>query len=415
VTAFTPPDAAPTQAPDNRTPDTGKGPKPVAVIRVSRLWSVVPGSAAAEAAKRAVEPEGPPGLDAFGSESAPGKTPVSSPSTPVPPRKPAANSSKAASIVKWTLAFVVLAAAVGAGAWQYVRRASAPVPGSLTVQTTPAGMEVLIGGAPAGRTPLTVTLPPGSHLVQVGTAGQRRDLEVAMVSGATIQHHLEIAPAAPAAMPAAVGSLRVQTGSPGMAVSVDGVERGRSPLTITGLEPGEHQVVVRGEEQTVRQRVAIKPGETVALVISPSGPSVAAPGWLVVSSPVVMQLLEGGQIIGTTETAKLMLPSGDHDIQFVNDAIGYKTSRRITVAPGKVTSTAVELPTGLLSINALPWAEVWLDGQRIGETPIANVPARPGAHEVMFRHPQLGERREKIFVTLRQPARLGIDLRRQQP
>ena len=110
-----------------------------------------------------------------------------------------------------------------------------------------------------------------------------------------------------------------------------------------------------------------------------------------------------------------MLPSGDHDIQFVNEAIGYKTSRRITVPAGKVTSTAIELPSGLLSINALPWAEVWLDGARIGETPIANIPARPGSHEVTFRHPQLGERREKIFVTLRQPARLGVDLRRQQP
>lgn len=236
-----------------------------------------------------------------------------------------------------------------------------------------------------------------------------------MVSGANIQHHLEIATPVPPAATEAVGSLKVQTGTPGMAVAVDGVERGKSPLTIAGLAPGDHQVVVRGEQQTVRQRVAIKAGETVALVISPSGPSVAAPGWLVVSSPVVMQLLENGQIIGTTETAKLMLPSGDHDIQFVNDAIGYKTSRRITVPAGKVASTAVELPSGLLSINALPWAEVWLDGQRIGETPIANIPARPGSHEVMFRHPQFGERRETIFVTLRQPARLGVDLRRQQP
>jgi hypothetical protein len=276
-------------------------------------------------------------------------------------------------------------------------------------------MEVLIAGVPAGQTPLTVTLPPGSHLVQVGTSGQRRDLEIAMTSGANIQHHLEIAPAVPAPTIEAVGSLRVQTSTSGMTVAVDGVERGKSPLTIAGLAPGEHQVVVRGEQQTVRQRVTITAGETVALVISASGPSVAAPGWLVVASPVVMQLLENGQIIGTTETAKLMLPSGDHDIQFVNEAIGYKTSRRITVPAGKVASTAIELPPGLLSINALPWAEVWLDGQRIGETPIANIPARLGSHEVMFRHPQLGERREKIFVTLRQPARLGVDLRRQQP
>jgi hypothetical protein len=157
----------------------------------------------------------------------------------------------------------------------------------------------------------------------------------------------------------------------------------------------------------------VKAGETLSLVISSIAPAAASPGWLAVSAPVVMQLRENGQLIGTTEAEKLMLAAGDHDIEIVNDALGFKVSRRITVAPGKVASTAVELPHGVLSINALPWAEVWLDGERIGETPIANLNTRLGQHDVVFRHPQLGEKRETVLVTLRQPARLGVDLRRQ--
>ena len=38
---------------------------------------------------------------------------------------------------------------------------------------------------------------------------------------------------------------------------------------------------------------------------------------------------------------------------------------------------------------------------------------RVGSYEVVFRHPQLGERRENVLVTLRQPVRLGVDMRRE--
>jgi hypothetical protein len=71
----------------------------------------------------------------------------------------------------------------------------------------------------------------------------------------------------------------------------------------------------------------------------------------------------------------------------------------------------VELPYGSLSINAQPWAEVWIGSERIGETPIANLSRRVGSYDITFRHPELGERRETVLVTLRQPSRLGVDMR----
>ena len=39
---------------------------------------------------------------------------------------------------------------------------------------------------------------------------------------------------------------------------------------------------------------------------------------------------------------------------------------------GKTTNARVQVPDGMLNINAQPWAEVWVGGERIGETPIAN-------------------------------------------
>jgi hypothetical protein len=66
-----------------------------------------------------------------------------------------------------------------------------------------------------------------------------------------------------------------------------------------------------------------------------------------------------------------------------------------------------------LSINATPWAEVFLDGTRIGETPLAGVLTPIGLHQVEFRHPELGRRTVPVRVTLQQPARISVDMRTQ--
>jgi len=64
-----------------------------------------------------------------------------------------------------------------------------------------------------------------------------------------------------------------------------------------------------------------------------------------------------------------------------------------------------------LNINAIPWAEVFIDGTRIGETPLGNLPQTLGAHEIVFRHPQLGEHRVNVVVTMKDTARVSIDMR----
>jgi serine/threonine-protein kinase len=65
-----------------------------------------------------------------------------------------------------------------------------------------------------------------------------------------------------------------------------------------------------------------------------------------------------------------------------------------------------------MNVNAVPWANVWVDGRSLGETPLANVQVTPGTHEIVFRHPELGERRIRATVESGVPARIVADLRR---
>jgi hypothetical protein len=123
-----------------------------------------------------------------------------------------------------------------------------------------------------------------------------------------------------------------------------------------------------------------------------------------------MRVLEGANQVGTTDGGRLTLPEGSHDLELVNDASGFRVSRTVKVVGGRVVSITVEFPKVAVAINAAPWADVWIDGERIGQTPVGNFPLTVGTHELLFRHPDLGEQRQVVTVTPGGPARFSADL-----
>ena len=77
-----------------------------------------------------------------------------------------------------------------------------------------------------------------------------------------------------------------------------------------------------------------------------------------------------------------------------------------------ISRPKLEWPNGTIALNAQPWADVWIDGTHVGETPIGNYALPIGPHEVVFRHPDLGEQKYAATVTLSAPARLSVDMRK---
>jgi hypothetical protein len=130
-----------------------------------------------------------------------------------------------------------------------------------------------------------------------------------------------------------------------------------------------------------------------------------------VKAPFSLEIREQGRLLGTTDTDRLMMAAGRHDIELVNESLGYRATRTVQVPPGKVAAISLDLPNGVVNLNATPWAEVWIDGQRVGETPIGNLQVAIGPHEVVFKHPQFGEKRHAISVTLSGPVRLSVDMK----
>ena len=239
-----------------------------------------------------------------------------------------------------------------------------PAMATLSVQSNPPGVPVFVDGVERGMTPARVTLAPGAHILELRGRGVPRVIPVTLAAGADVSQYLEFAEAP---LP-------------------------EQPLTVpTPAAP-------------------VTPAPAAATP-PPVDPSVPVAGWITVKLPFSVEIRENGRVIGTNDADRLMLTAGKHQLEFVNQTLAFSVTRTVQVTPGKVTSVPLELPKGVVNLNAAPWAEVWIDGTRVGETPIGNLSVAVGPHEVVFKHPQLGEKRHAISVTVGAPVRLSVDMK----
>jgi PEGA domain len=385
----------------------GKTPpvQPAGAVARPRRFSILPGrlrraqSASAPTAKR-TEPADP--LAQFASEDQ--------------KKQPARTGRRPA----WAplIAILAAAAAIGEGgyiAWR-IRTTVQPTTGTLSIVSRPDAAELYVDGTLRGTTPLQLTLPPGRHELELrqGTVTRRQAIEV--VAGGQSSHSFDLAaePVAAGTAGEATAAIELTSEPSGARVTIDGRPRGNTPIVVTGLLPGVHEVVLSAGSATVRRQVRLNAG-TTAVVMTPVGssaPPPAQPGFIRIESPVALEVYEDDHLIGTSAVDRIMLPAGSHTLRLSSQALNFELRHAVDVASGQTRVVRPTLPNGTLSINALPWAEVWVDGERKGETPIGNLSASIGQHEVVFRHPQLGEQRRSVTVTTGGITRVGVDLRK---
>jgi len=217
------------------------------------------------------------------------------------------------------------------------------------------------------------------------------------------------APALAASVP-----LTIESPTAGDKVFIDGREVGETPFKLS-VASAAHSIRV-----IARQAPAHGPAAPVAAAAPPADPRAASaiaaaaqkqrPGGLRLTSPVELQVLEGERVLGSTVDGPIVASAGVHQLDFVNTAIGFRLRQTVTIKAGEIIPMKVQPPDGRVSINALPWAQVWIDGNLVGETPLANLTVAPGEHEITFRHPQLGERRETAIVKSGVPTRVSATL-----
>jgi hypothetical protein len=277
----------------------------------------------------------------------------------VPP--PATKAARPARPVKKWLpaaAVLVILATGGVAGFKAFTGSAAPALATLSVQSNPSGVPVFIDGVERGATPARITLAPGAHILEL-RRGVPRVIPVTLAAGADVSQYLEFVEA-----------------------------------------PATDRLILPEAQPSPAAEVRPEP---------PAGAPLA--GWVAVKMPFAVEIREKGQMLGTSETDRLMIAAGQHELELVNQPLGYRATRTITVTAGKLVTLTLEIPRGVVNLNASPWAEVFVDGQRVGETPIGNLSMPIGPHEIVFKHPQLGEKRHAVSVTAGVPVRISVEMK----
>lgn len=162
-----------------------------------------------------------------------------------------------------------------------------------------------------------------------------------------------------------------------------------------------------------RDTTSTTPAGTAAAKPEPTAekptPAPAAGGFggVKVSAPVELQVFENGNLVGST-AGPIAVLQGSHTFELVNEALAFRVRSTVNVRGGQLTPLTVNLPNGRLSINAVPWADVLIDGKSVGQTPLANLAVVIGQHQIIFRHPQHGEQQQTVTVKAEGLTRVSV-------
>jgi hypothetical protein len=180
-------------------------------------------------------------------------------------------------------------------------------------------------------------------------------------------------------------------------------------------DPGVRTPIPEGEREpaTPAQPAASSPaprGQTVAAP-PPQDPLTAAnkqrSGGVLIRAPVELKVLQGDRVLGSTADGPIIMRAGEHQLDLINTTLGLRMRQFVTFRAGEMTNLNVTIPSGRVSVNAQPWAYVSINNRDYGETPLANLSVPIGEQEIVFRHPELGERRQSVIVRADTPTRVS--------
>jgi hypothetical protein len=273
------------------------------------------------------------------------------------------------------------------------------VQGTLVVDSNPSGAVISVDGQVRGHTPAELTVKAGEHLLEVQVGGSATSKTITIKPNEKSVEQMTFPEAGER------GGLMITTYPSKGKISVDGIPRGDAPVKVTDLQPGMHTLLVETSHGAQEQDVLVQSGRVSQL-------SVPTLSWLRVNAPIELTVYEGAKMLGTTGSAPVMVAPGRRNLDFVNKSVGLKLRHYVDAVAGQVVTVPIELPNGMMNLYADQPAEVIVDGNTVGETPLTGLQVPLGSHDVIFRHPKYGEVRYTVAVTLTGPVKLSVTFRK---
>jgi hypothetical protein len=260
-----------------------------------------------------------------------------------------------------------------------------PLTGSLSITSEPPGADVYINDDFRGRTPLTLEdLATGSYRLKVTLEGYEDWERTVVVRAGVITSVM----AELTTLPPPTGSLSITSRPEGAEVYLDDDFRGRTPLTLENLPPGSYRlkVILEGYEDWERS-VVVRAGVITSVMAELTALPPPTGSLSITSRPEGAEVYLDDDFRGRTPLTLEELVPGSYRLKVTLE--GYQEwGRTVVVRAGVITSviaelTALPLLTGSLSIASQPeGAEVYLDDDFRGPTPLTLEELAPGSHQL---------------------------------
>jgi hypothetical protein len=289
-----------------------------------------------------------------------------------------------------------------------LERAEAPT-GTLLVNSD-AGGEVYVDGQRKDVAPAIISgLPAGDHVVEVKKEGfppWRQTVNVPAGQQVKVAANF-------GAM--TTSSLRIISNEPDVEVFVDGEQKGKAPVTIQGIKPGEHIVGGRKARfKPIEQTVRVASGENAIVsfrmeVAPPDRPRAA----LKIQSAVPnAEVFVDGSSLGRAPIDRNDLDPGKHYVVVHKDGFT-DFKREIVLIENQVMTLVADLSaTGSLRILSSPeGAEVKIDGELIGKTPVQRDAVPSGDHIVEFKMKGFFDHKETMKIEGGREKVFSVDLK----
>lgn len=235
--------------------------------------------------------------------------------------------------------------------------------GLILIKTSPSGADVKYNGISLGNTPLLVTtLPSGqTHVFELALNGyQTRRIDIPLEGRTPVVREENLALDS--------GTVDCKTDPPGATVTVNGVERGTTPVTLTHIPKGLAAITVKlaGYREETRE-LRLTPGDrqTLALTLK------ALPARLnVVSVPEQARVFLDNDYQGKTPVTISSVTPGTHELR-VELAGHAPVTRTVTLASGTEGTEEFKMSSvlGRLEVSTKPaGAKILVDGRAVGST-----------------------------------------------
>ncbi len=254
--------------------------------------------------------------------------------------------------------------------------------GSILVSADVAGAEVMLdGNKQKGTTPMMISdITAGPHVIEVTKSPALPWRQTIQVEG---KKTTKVIAQLKATVNGQGGNIRVLSNVEAASVFLDGEAKGAVPLDLKNVKPGEHVVEIRSAGFVSREeRVTVAAGSALILKLDlQADGAVAVVGTVRVVSPIPEAAVYiDGESVGPVPQEK-QLATGDHFI--VVSKPGFKSfEKKLVVEEGKVITVTAELKSvgGLRFLSNPGGAQVMMDGQAIGATPMVDEEVASGEH-----------------------------------